>query len=145
MDKDFKNGLAIEGFEKRKSASSYGEFYTPDVVLENEDTVIFFESSSSSDRKVHIGELTQFLTYVNLGEEKKENIYFVLFLCGNSVNPPTVDKEYERLHYYYQNFSMRNNCRAKIKGLYIAKQENVNVSNLTVADIKKYKRIDEEA
>jgi len=143
MDKQFKDNLKMEGFSNRKDTESLGEFYKPDVVLENIDTVVFFESSSTGDRKVHIGELTQFFIYINSGAEQKENVYFVLFLCGNSKTSPTVDTEYDRLRYYYKNFSMKNSEHDKIKGIYIANQSESDITKLTLDDIKRYKRIDQ--
>ena len=143
MDSEFKANLQMKGFTKRIDKQLLGEFYAPDMIMENGDTVIFFESSSTGDRKVHIGELTQFLTYMTSGVEQKENVYFVLFLCGNSKTSPTVDTEYDRLRYYYKNFSMKNSEHDKIKGIYIANQSESNITKLTLDDIKRYKRIDQ--
>ena len=142
MDSIFKENLKMEGFIERDDKKSLGKFYNPDMILENDDTVIFFESSSTGDRKVHIGELTQFLSYVNLGVEEKKKIYYVLFLCGNSETSPTVEKEYDRLRYYFENHTMKNSERNKIKGMYIANQNDVDISKLTLEQIEKFKRID---
>ena len=142
MDSEFKANLKLEGFSERIDKQLLGEFYAPDKIMENNDTVIFFESSSTGDRKVHIGELTQFLSYVNSGIETKKNIYYVLFLCGNSKSSPTVEKEYDRLRYYFENNTMKNSERNKIKGIYIANQNDVDISKLTLSQIKDFKRID---
>ena len=142
-DKLFKENVKVQGFSEYKLIEkSICEFYKPDKILENEKSVIFFESSSTGDRKVHIGELIQFLTYVSLGIEKRD-MYFVLFLCGEAKSSPKVHEEVKRLNYYYQNFSMKNSERAKIKGLYVANQEDEDIANLTLEKIKKFRRIDE--
>ena len=120
------------------------EYYKPDKILENTDSVIFFESSSTNDRKVHIGELWQFLAYLNKGIENKSNIYFVLFLCGTSKYPPKVDKEFKRLRYYYQEYTIKESELKKLKGIYIMNQNDVNIAELTIEKIKTFKRIDEE-
>lgn len=143
-DKAFKERISVQGFSEYKLvAKAIGEFYNPDKILENEDSIIFFESSSTGDRKVHIGELIQFLTYVSLGVEKR-HIFFVLFLCGESKSSPSVDSEIQRLRYYYKNYSMKNTEREKIKGIYIVNQKDVNIAELTIEKIKTFKRIDEE-
>ena len=88
-DCEFKKSLAVANFNEREiKKEELDEYYKPDKILENMDSVIFFESSSTNDRKVHIGELCQFLAYLNKGIENKSNIYFVLFLCGTSKYPP---------------------------------------------------------
>jgi len=142
MDSEFKAKLQVEEFTERTDKQLLGKYYAPDKVMENTDAVIFFESSSTGDRKVHIGELTQFLSYVNLGVETKPNIYYVLFLCGQSKNAPTVEKEQERLNYYFENHVIKNSERKKIKGLYIANQNEVDITNLTLKKISEFKRID---
>lgn len=60
--------------------------YTPDSVCGDENTEFILESSSTFDRKVHIGELIQFLTYVSTTRNRKPNYFFVLFLCGEVCN-----------------------------------------------------------
>ncbi len=141
-DKAFKDNVRVKGFSENVSKiKNIGKFYNPDKILENEDSIIFFESSSTSDRKVHIGELIQFLTFVSHGIENR-NIYFVLFLCGTAKYPPKVDKELDRLRYYYKNFSMKNSECAKIKGIYLENQLEIDIRNLTLEKIKKFKRID---
>ena len=144
MDSKFKEILNVENFKARTDMRLLGGYYTPDKIVEDEDTdaVIFFESSSTGDRKAHIGELTQFLSYVNLGVETRRNIYYVLFLCGQSKNSPTVEKEQERLRYYFENYTMKIGERSKIKGLYIANQKGVKIEDLTLEKIKEFNRID---
>ena len=72
-DKKFKESK-LAGF--KKGAIPDGEWkknYTPDLVFEkkegNKKTIVILESSASGDRKVHIGELTQFLSFVNTFHE----------------------------------------------------------------------------
>ena len=139
-DSKFKNTLCVANFNVRLvKKDELGGFYMPDKILESSDSVIFFESSSTGDRKSHIGELFQFLTYVNNGIEVKNNIYFVLFLCGDSKSSPNVKREVKKLRYYYQNFSMKNNERAKIKGIFVSNQQDI--TDLSLEKIKKFDRI----
>ena len=144
QDSEFKSTLTVKDFVKDNGSRCLGGFYIPDVVLENNDTdaVIFFESSTTNDRKVHIGELTQFLTYINTGQEKRGNAYLVLFLNGCSASSPTAETEFQRLQYYFNNFMMKNSERDKIKGIYIANQSEVDICKLTLDSIKEFKRID---
>ena len=63
-DADFKKSQVI-GFEEYKLEEDWGEFYKPDLVFTKDKIIIFLESSSTGDRKPHVGELTQFLSFVN--------------------------------------------------------------------------------
>ena len=58
-DKNFKSNFNIKGFTKKQYSESY---YNQDLYFENDDEVVFIEHSSTGDRKVHIGELCQFVT-----------------------------------------------------------------------------------
>ena len=141
MDKAFKEEIKIKGFLPSKK-KSLGLFYKPDAILENSNSVIICESSSGGDRKVHIGELMQFLSYVNGEKESKDNVYWILFLCGNGSTSPKVLQEQKRLHFYFKNFSMKNSERKRIKGMYVTNQKNTDISNLDLSQIKKFFRID---
>ena len=70
---------------------------------------------------MHIGELIQFLTLVKLCKEDI-NFTFVLFLCGKSTNPPKVKTESSRLKYFFNQYSLTQNERNKIKGIHITEQ-----------------------
>jgi len=99
---------------------------------DNEDEVCIFESSSTSNRKVHIGELIQFLTYV-INANDKNKYSLILFPCGNSDTSPNVNDEKERLRYYYDNFPLSKKQKEKIKMIKITDQSK----NLNNPDIEK--------
>ncbi len=139
-DKKFKENIKVEGYEEYKTKNEqFFKFYHPDKILKKDNSIIILESSSAGDRKVHIGELTQFLTYVSCCD-RNIDIYFVLFLCGDSKTAPKVENEIERLRYYYNNYPMKNSDREKIKGVYINWQNEVGT--LTLEQIKKFDRVD---
>lgn len=142
-DKTFKDRVKVKGYEEYVINHNDFQYYIPDKVLRNKDSIIILESSSTGDRKVHVGELTQFLTYVSCCNENLD-FYFVLFLCGNSNNSPKKESEKERLKYYYNNYSIKNIDRKKIKGIYVANQNATNIEELTLEKIKTFERIDEE-
>lgn len=137
-DKDFKQSQ-IEGFEKLNLPKEWREKYNPDVAVKKDKTVIIMESSSTGDRKVHIGELAQFLAFVNSDTEYEE-FYYVLLLCGVSENSPKEATELSRLQFYYDNYPISKNKREKIKGIYI-KEEKSDKLTLTLDEIKKYECI----
>ena len=58
--------------------------------------------------------------------------------------PPKVDKEFKRLRYYYQGYTIKESELKKLKGIYITNQNDVNIAELTIEKIKTFKRIDEE-
>ena len=79
-DKNFKEEFEIEGFNKEKYNE---EYYNPDLYFKNENEVVFVEHSSTGDRKVHIGELCQFVT-------AKSDLpkSMILVLDAKGENPP---------------------------------------------------------
>ena len=139
-DKDFKALLKVEGFEDCDLENL--KDYQPDKILKKEKTLIFFESSSTSDRKIHIGEMIQFLTYIQANGKTDWEYIWVLFLCGESKNAPQEDYELQRLKFYYNNFLMSSILSSHIKGLYVAKQpSNEELSKLTIEKIQTMKSI----
>ncbi|WOC33500.1 MULTISPECIES: hypothetical protein [Caproicibacterium] len=94
------------------------------------------ESSSTGDRKVHIGELMQFLTFVSLEYANIKNISFILFLCGSGKNPPTVNTEYTRLKYFFDNYHIKPEALKKIKGIYITDTTNYVLDIKTISTMK---------
>lgn len=135
-DRTFKKRIQIAGFTKIKFNGDSNFEYKPDCVLANENTEYFLESSSTGDRKVHIGELIQFLTYISTVTERKENYYFILFLCGKGKYAPRAALEYERLKFYFDHYSMPENIKESIAGIYVVDSEKVSMS-LTKDDFSK--------
>lgn len=137
-DSEFKKSQ-IKGFVKLDLSKDWSELYRPDVVVKKDKTMVIMESSSTGDRKAHIGELTQFLEYVSSDTEFEE-FYYVLFLCGSAKNSPKKETELLRLQFYYDSFPISKRARDKIKGIYI-KEEASKVLTLTLDEIKGYDHI----
>lgn len=135
-DKEFKQSK-IEGFSKFNIQESWKEFYYPDLTMSKEKTIVIMESSSTGDRKVHIGELIQFLSYV-ASDSDFDEYYLVIFLCGNGKNPPAEDSEIRRLQFFYDKFPISREKRNKIKGIYVKKEVSKALA-LKFSEIKKYK------
>ena len=119
-DRSVKESLAINGFEKinNKKEVIFSEFYNPDILFVNDKKIIVVESSSTGDRKVHIGELFQFLVFA-VNNAKYEEFYFLLDLCGQGKNRSTSENEIKRLQYYFNNFPISQDNKLKIKKIAI--------------------------
>ena len=116
-DADFKKSVAIKGFSKQ--TSNYGlKYYSPDAILKNNNIQVVCESSSTGDRKIHIGELLQFITMVCDEEDENQVFYFILFIYTDSKSGCSADKEAERLRYYFDRVSISRKKLNKIKGVY---------------------------
>ncbi len=106
-DRKFKRDFEIDGFTKISLISldenKLGNFYQPDLMFEKEGHIIICEHSSTGDRKVHIGELTQFIAFVIRNNNEYNKFSYFLFLDGMSKNSPTVEQETARLKHYYDN------------------------------------------
>lgn len=138
-DADFKKSQVI-GFEEYKLEEDWGEFYKPDLVFTKDKIIIFLESSSTGDRKPHVGELTQFLSFVNCNYNKFDEFYYVLILCGNGKSPPKDDRELKRLQFFYDRFALLPCARKKIKGIYVKNQESATLS-IMLEEIQNYTSI----
>lgn len=126
-DKNFKSNFNIKGFTKKQYSESY---YNPDLYFENDDEVVFIEHSSTGDRKVHIGELCQFVTATS---KLPKNM--ILVLDGEGENSPSVEGEKDRLKYYFES-SFKDSLVKNIKFIGVIKNE-VSISGLTFNDLKK--------
>ncbi|NEZ47939.1 hypothetical protein FDF74_12180 [Clostridium niameyense] len=97
-DYTFKNNFIIKNMTKSKK-NKLNDYYTPDSIFYDKDNEIILEHSSTGDRKVHIGELTQFIEYaINSPNDKKKSL--IIFLDGSSKHAPKVEKEHDRLKKY---------------------------------------------
>lgn len=76
-------------------------YYRPDIILENQEEIIVLEHSSTGDRKVHIGELSQFIEFT-LNYRSNKNFNLIIFLDGKGETAPQVKKECDRLKYYVE-------------------------------------------
>ena len=139
-DRKFKRSISISGYLPLKFKCAVDSKYTPDRVYGDDITEFILESSSTSDRKVHIGELIQFLTYVSTTKNRKQNYYFILFLCGKADNPPRADLECKRLKIYFDHFPMTEIVKSSIAGIYVVDQKMVSM-NLTKNDFSKMQAI----
>lgn len=126
-DKNFKSNFNIKGFTKKQYSESY---YNPDLYFENDDEVVFIEHSSTGDRKVHIGELCQFVTATS---KLPKNM--ILVLDGEGEDSPSVEGEKDRLKYYFES-SFKDSLVKNIKFIGVIKNE-VSISGLTFNDLKK--------
>lgn len=138
-DKTFKEISSINGYIKL--TTELESYYTPDAFFIKNDSkdLIICECSSTGDRKVHIGELMQFLTYVSKNSSSIDSVRMVLFICNASKNGPKVKNEYARLKYYYSSYPLNEFCRNKIKGIFI--MDKGNYANMTLETIEKEKNI----
>ncbi|MEK5115141.1 hypothetical protein [Bacillus sp. FSL R5-0677] len=106
-DRIFKDNFEIKEMKKIRETFKYIEerektFYTPDLIFEGIDNIVVLEHSSTGDRKVHIGELTQFIEYsVNSDSGSKKSL--IIFLDGKSKNAPKKEIEQKRLKFYVDN------------------------------------------
>jgi hypothetical protein len=102
-DKQFKDNFRISGYRKLldEQLSSH-EYYNPDLAIENNENIIVLEHSSSGDRKVHIGELCQFIEFARNSTANKK-INMILLLDGAVDNSPKAEMEFQRLKYYVDN------------------------------------------
>ena len=131
-DADFKNEVSIEGYApvdfKTVDADN---MYHPDAVFEKGGHLVILESSSTNDRKPHIGELMQFLSFVSKDDKYKE-YSFALFLCGKGKGRPKVSTEIKRLQHYYDSFPISKAVRDKIKEIAVAEQEGMDLKIETI-------------
>ena len=139
-DNEFKGSISILGYSPLKFECEFDPKYAPDSVWGDDNTEFVLESSSTSDRKVHIGELIQFLTYVSTSKNRKQNYYFILFLCGEADNSPRADLEYKRLKRYFDNFPMTETIKSSIAGVYVVDQSTVSMK-LTKNDLLKMQAV----
>lgn len=139
-DIDFKRSISILGYSSLEFACEFDSKYAPDVVYGDDTTEFILESSSTSDRKVHIGELIQFLIYVSTTGDRKQNYYFILFLCGESNNRPSAVLECKRLKAYFDNFPITETIKSSIAGIYVVDQETVPMK-LTINDFSKMEAV----
>ena len=125
-DKNFKEEFKIEGFNKEKYNE---EYYNPDLYFKNENEVVFVEHSSTGDRKVHIGELCQFVT-------AKSDLpkSMILVLDAKGENPPSSDGEKGRLKYYFES-SFKDCLLENIKFIGVVKNEE-SISGLKLEELK---------
>lgn len=131
-DVEFKNKCNFEGYKKIQIRR---KFYSPDCVFEKENVIIVAESSSTGDRKVHIGELIQFIEYAH--SMKNKDFYYFLFLCGENVTSPRAETEKPRLKHYYDSYAV--NKSDNIKGIYVVDQDKVVITKLRISDLSMWK------
>lgn len=137
-DRTFKTNVDICDFEKQTVGDIVGKNYHPDAIFTKSKTIIILESSSTGDRKVHIGELIQFIEFVE-HDKNYEDYYFVLFLCGRSKTSPDVKNEVKRLEACLP--CIKCCIKSKIKGIYIANQDKVELGSLNMEKIKSFKKV----
>ena len=141
-DREFKSKISVTDYENITKSVSINNIYEPDAVFLKENTVIVFESSSTGDRKVHIGEMIQFITHI-VKNGKYNECYFVLYLCGEGKTSPTIENEKERLQEIYNKLSLSKEERKKIALIAIADQFKIDFSkSLNISEIKKYNHLD---
>lgn len=139
-DNEFKNSISVLEYTPLEFESEFDPKYAPDSVYGDDNTEYILESSSTSDRKVHIGELIQFLTYVSTSKNRKPNYFFILFLCGEADNSPRADLECKRLKTYFDNFPMTETIKSSIAGVYVVDQKTVSMK-LTQNDFLKMQTV----
>ena len=125
-DKNFKEKFKIDGFSKEKYN---GKYYNPDLYFKNKNEVVFVEHSSTGDRKIHIGELCQFVT-----EKSDLPKSMILVLDGKGKNPPSLDGEEGRLKYYFES-SFKDSLVENIKFIGVVKNEE-SISGLKLKELK---------
>lgn len=102
-DKEFKDSFKIKDAKKVNNDIMSGfEYYNPDLVLEEDDEIIILEHSSTGDRKVHIGELSQFIDF-SINHKSDKMFDMILLLDGEGDNKAISKYEAERLRYYIEN------------------------------------------
>jgi hypothetical protein len=138
-DSEFKSQVKVCNYNS-VDLSDLGKYYHPDLTLENKSHLIIFESSSTGDRKVHIGELVQFLTYINSNSIYNE-YSFILSLCGASETSPSIQEEIGRLQYYYDSFPLSKVKRSQIKKIAVVDQNDFDWANLDEEIISSMKGI----
>ncbi|MDU7150418.1 MAG: hypothetical protein E6300_18310 [Clostridium sp.] len=107
------------------------EYYRPDLVLETDKEIIVLEHSSSGDRKVHIGELSQFVEFsLNYDSDKKFSM--ILLLDGKGETSASVSKESNRLKYYVE--TLFNNKMENINFIGVVKYDEL-LNNLLLYEI----------
>jgi hypothetical protein len=106
-DASFKDDLKIKSFEKYNCYDKQDGYWQPDLVLINKEDnhIVVCEHSTTGDRKVHIGELIQFLAFAYKFNKKGYKYSYFLFLEGEGSSPPKKEIECSRLQYYYNIFS----------------------------------------
>lgn len=134
-DVTFKENFRIKGMEVQEN-TRIGEFYNPDLILKDSNNTVILEHSSTGDRKVHIGELTQFIEYVmNSKDSTKKSL--IIFLDGKSDSSPTEKREHERLKFYMDRLFSLEAVRLKnIFFIGVVKYEEGNLNNLLLNDLK---------
>lgn len=132
-DKIFKDTFKIQnGNRIADEVIKQFKYYNPDLVLEINNEVVVLEHSSTGDRKVHIGELSQFIEFtVNCKIEKEFSM--ILLLDGEGDNPPDVKKEAERLRYYIN--ALFNDKLEYVNFIGVIRYDN-SLSGLTLKKIK---------
>lgn len=130
-DKSFKECVSFSGFIK-KASSKLHEYYQPDVVFEQNKITIICESSTTGDRKVHIGELVQFLTYVSENRCSEKKFYFVLFISNTSNGGPKPSIEAKKLKYYFDRFALPKYILDTIGGVFVVDQELIDIENMSI-------------
>ncbi|PIE92116.1 hypothetical protein CO726_28255 [Bacillus fungorum] len=134
-DVAFKENFRIKGMEVQEN-TRIGEFYNPDLILKDSDNTVILEHSSTGDRKVHIGELTQFIEYViNSEDDTKKSL--IIFLDGKSDSSPKEKREHERLKFYMDElFSLKAVMLKNIFFIGVVKYEEKNLNNLSLDDLE---------
>lgn len=144
-DTAFKNDVQVKGYKEYNISNlttDIWDYYQPDKIftsINNKMEFIVMESSSTGDRKVHIGELLQFLTFVSSKDIYIEKATYILFLCGKGKSSPTVNGEYNRLKYYFDNYPIKPEVLKKIKGIYIT--DTKDYSSLDISKINNMKNV----
>ncbi|PFD44777.1 hypothetical protein [Bacillus cereus] len=134
-DATFKKNFRIKGMEIQENMYM-GEFYNPDLILKDSNNMVILEHSSTGDRKVHIGELTQFIEYVINSEDANKHS-LIIFLDGKSVSPPKEKQEQARLKFYIDRlFLLEAELLKKIFFIGVVKFEEKNLNNLSLNDLK---------
>ena len=137
-DRIFKETVNLAGFKEKRIVE---QFYSPDKAFEKDKTIVIMESSSTGDRKVHIGELTQFLSYCS-NDKQYDEYYFVLYLSGKSKSAPKANTEIKRLQKFYDSFSICKTQRIRIKKIAIVNQpDDKELESLTLAKVNDYEGI----
>ncbi|PKM53394.1 MAG: hypothetical protein CVV00_12525 [Firmicutes bacterium HGW-Firmicutes-5] len=133
-DTIFKNQFEIKGYKKENNKTfeiEHRNYYNPDLIFTKDENIIICEHSSTGDRKVHLGEMLQFVRFANLIENTKRLTLFIL-LQGESKSPPTKRKEMIRIKEYVdflkiQNEEMFNNIDYIGVGNYLEVENEKNL------------------
>lgn len=101
-DKIFKDSFKIKDAKKiNNDITRKFRYYNPDLVLEEDNEIIVLEHSSTGDRKVHIGELSQFIDF-SMSHKSDKIFDMILLLDGEGDNKANSKYEAERLRYYIE-------------------------------------------